>query len=390
MLRHRLVTPTTFTKMETSGNSTDSLFYSRHQLKVFAVDLPKAFVEAGFEVVEEPYIDYVLCGFRATYIRRYLLHKPTSLYDGMLTTIIHTAGIPFGYNGQKMVILSAPRNVKNEPVSETLKLRVHILEDGSPQVVHNESKNKSTRQQDKQDKQDKQNRQQQSDELPQRSANQDTAIVSEMACSKTRLEERLIRNQHEYMSAIIQRRKPFDNRDEDYTNSISDIQFLEDLSDYVSHIIEVISPGLIELPIDMKLEILKQLSVESIVKMSQVNNEFRLLIFKHGESLWRHLCLRDFNIRFINRLVHRSWMELYRDTYLIHQNDICRKERALPGLPERLALPPVPYRLQIEWLPEVLELPFYPMREVLALPDNPLLALEFHPLHRINSLDSLR
>lgn len=361
--------------METSGNKNTSM-YSRQQLKVFADYLPRAFAEAGFEIVEAPYIDYGLCGFRATYIRRYLLHQSTSLYDGILKTIIHTAGIPFGHNGQKMMILSAPRNLKNEPVADTLKLRIHISDDGLPQVVQHESQGENSKQSETL---------QRSNNLVSSSKN----MAGKISCVAGSLDEHIMSNQHEYVTSIMQKNYPFDSRHNDYKDNLCGAQFIKDLCHYVSHIIEVISPGLIELPIDMKLEILKQLSVESIIKMSQVNNEFRVLIFKHGESLWRHLCQRDFNIRFINRQVHKSWKELYRDTYLIHQIDICRKERALPGLPERLALPPVPYRLQIEWLPEVLELPFYPMQEVLALPDNPILALEFHPLQRVNSLDGL-
>ena len=366
--------------METSGNKMDKSFFARHQLRVFAEYLPKVFVEAGFELVEEPYIDYGLCGYRATYIRRYLLHQSNPHYDGILTTIIHTVAIPFGYNGQKMLILTAPRNLKNEPVSDTLKLRIHFADDGTPRVFqnteqqpqqghsHSESQTKSEQHQNEPNKNNK---------------------LGLGPCFGTNLQEHFEHDPHQDMLSIIQQSSPFNNRDY-FADDLNRLNFIQDLSKYVSHIIEVISPGLIQLPTDMKLEILKKLSVDSIIKVSQVNNEFRTLIFKHGESLWRHLCIRDFNIRFINRLMHKSWMELYRETYLYHQNEICRKERALPGLPERLALPPVPYRLQIEWrIPEVLQLPFYPVREILALPDNPILALEFHPLHRINSLDSL-
>lgn len=355
----------------------DSLFYSRHQLRVFVEDLPRAFVETGFEIAEEPYIDYGLSGFRATYIRRYLLHQPASSNDGILTTIVHMVGIPFGHNGQKMVVLSAPRNLKNEPVADTLKLRLHFDENGAPVVVNNEPQVDRGKQQPAEQEQ------------PSGSSNSNSA-TNEMACIKTRLEEHFIRNQHEYLSSIMLRNNQFDGRNQNFSDNLSSHQFLKDLRAYASHIVEVISPGLIELPIDMKLEILKQLSVESIIKMSQVNNEFRVLIFKHGESLWRHLCIRDFNLRIINRLVHKSWMELYRDMYFLHQVEICRKERALPGLPERLALPPVPYQVQIEPLPEVLELPFFPIYEELPVPVNPVLALEFHPLRRGDSLDSLR
>lgn len=343
-----------------------NFYYNRRQLETFCGVLPKVFADAGFEIVEEPYIDYTLCGFRATFIRRYVLHQPTTLHDGILTTIIHTVGIPFG-NGQKMVVLSAPRTLKNEVISETLKLRLYFSEDGTAHVVHNDN---------------------------QQEARQRARLGSDANHSKdlrhgpnvSSYETDFTRDNHHELS--IFRNINSERRPE--WESEQDQQFLKDLAKYVAHIIEVISPGLIELPFDMKLEILKKLNVDSIIKMSQVNNEFRVLIFKHGESLWRHLCYRDFNIKFINRQVHKTWMELYRDTYLLHQNDICRKERALPGLPERLALPPVPYRYQIEWLPEVLALPFHPLnRGVIALPDNPLLALEFHPIHRAGSLDSL-
>jgi hypothetical protein len=355
-----------------------SFYYNRHQLKAFCEDLPKVFVELGFEIAEEPYIDYSLCGFRATYIRRYVLHQPTTLYDGILTTIIHTVGIPFGHNGQKMVVLSAPRTLKNEPVSETLKLRIHFDDDGTAHVVHNEL------------------HQQRHDAKHETGTRNSTTIQASMDYRHdtylSSFENDLAHGHQHELSIFRKMESPYFD-DKTIWDDEQDIQFIKDLTKYVKHIIEVISPGLIELPFDMKLEILKKLSVDSIIKMSQVNNEFRTLIFKHGESLWRHLCYRDFKIKFINRLVHKTWMELYRDTYLLHQIEICRKERALPGLPERLALPPVPYRFQIEWLPEVvLALPFHPLNRMgrVQLHDNhPLLALEFHPMHRAGSLDSL-
>lgn len=361
----------------------NNFYYTRHQLAAFAEDLPRVFVEAGFEMVEEPYIDYGLCGFRATYIRRYLLHQPTTLYDGFLTTIIHTVGIPFGHNGQKMVVLSAPRNLKNEPVSETLKLRIHFDDDGTPHVIQSKRQQQSQKQP---------NMDRQSDTRPRASTSSSDGSQqsSYVACFEKHFSSG--HNHHEL--SIFRRMNHWSNQttNEFSWESTQNLHFIEGLANYVSQIIEKISPGLIELPFDMKLEILKKLSVDSIIKMSQVNNEFRTLIFKHGESLWRHLCYRDFKIRFINRLVHKTWMELYRDTYLQHQVEICRKERALPGLPERLALPPVPYREQIEWLPEVLQLPFHPLNQgLVALPldHQPILALEFYPLRRANSLDSL-
>lgn len=326
----------------------NNLFYSQAQLHVFSEDLLGAFLDAGFEVVEEPYIDHDLSGFRATYVRRYLLHQPTSFYDGILTTIIHVIGLPFGNHGQKMVVLSAPRNLKNEPICETQKLRIQFNDLGLPNVVCND--------------------QQQNKPKETTSAN-----INEMRETET--------SGCQFVSQFVKQSNQQLSYQRGHYCNINK-QFTRDLAKYVAHIIEIISPGLIQLPEEMKLEILKKLSVDSIIKMSQVNNEFKVLIFKHGESLWRHLCYRDFNIRTINRFVHSSWLELYRDTYTAHQIELCRKERALPGLPERPALLPAPYRLQIGWLPRVLELPFYP--------ENQHLALEFHPLHRANSLDNLR
>lgn len=303
------------------------------QLRVFANDLLRAFLKAGFEVVEEPYVDYALHGFRATYIRRYLFQKHSPFSDGILTTFIHVVGLPFGQQSQKMVILSTPRNIKSEPISETLKLRVHFDENGLPYVVHNDHQH--------------QHQQQSTAKLD---SNCNYANVNKNTTFDSYLNESLNLNQ-----SYQQQKISFPGLD---CNTIG--QFAHDLSNYVSHIIEIISPGLIQLPIEMKLEILKKLSVDSIIKMSQVNNEFKSLIFNHGESLWRHLCYRDFKIKIINRSIHKSWMELYRDSYIVHQVEVCRKERALPGLPERPALPPAPYMLQIEWLPHVLALPLYP------------------------------
>lgn len=319
-------------------------------------------MKSGFEIVEQPYIDYALYGFRATYIRRYLLHKPTPYYDGILTTLIHVVGLPFGCQSQKMVILSAPRDVNNQPVSDTLKLRIHFDNDGSsPCVVHGEQQS-----------------------YKQGSTNEQESACG--SCQKDSFVGNYIDDSSEKQSNQQQ-----SSQQKSYDCKTTEEEFFKDLKEYISHIIEAISPGLIELPIEMKLEILKKLSVDSIMRMSQVNHEFRSIIFQHGESLWRHLCFRDFNINHINRNIYRSWIELYRDSYISHQIEICRKERALPGLPERPALPPAPFRLQIEWLPEVLELPFYPLHDVAAEPENVQfpLALELFPLRRAHSLDSI-
>lgn len=342
----------------------NNLFYTRQQWKVFVEDLSRAFVRSGFEIVEEPYIDYALFGFRATYIRRYLLHKPTPFNDGILTTIIHVAGLPFGWQSQKMVILAAPRDANNQPVSDTLKLRIHFDNDGSlPCVVDGEQQQQSYGQ----------------------------GSTAEQNLSKENCQDSPIEGTSNDNCTENRSNQQKSSEQKSYDCKTNQEEFFRKLEEYISHILEAISPGLIELPIEMKLEILKKLSVDSIIRMSQVNHEFRSIIFEHGESLWRHLCLRDFNIHHINRNVYRSWHELYRDSYILRQVEICRKERALPGLPVRPALPPVPFRLQIEWWPEVLELPFYPHHGAAAEPDNiqfPL-ALELLPLRRADSLDSI-
>lgn len=325
-------------------------FYIFQQWKVFAGNLHYTFLKSGFEVVEAPYVDQSLYGFRATYIRRYLLHYPINLYDGILTTIIHVMGIPFGQHSQKMVILTTPRNLNNEPISNTLKLRLQFDDKGKPSLFQTD----------------------------QAQMNQQSNEVNLTTISENPFAKHVDQSNQDSISSQWMK----------WNSDISE-QFAKILIDYVAHLIEIISPGLIELPTEMKVEILKKLSLSSIIKMSQVNNEFRTIIFHEGESLWKHLCFRDFNIKIINRLIHKSWMELYRDTYLMHQVEVCRKERALPGLPERPALPPAPLRLQIEWLPEVLVDPFYPLGGVFNHDNNNALALEFHPLRRANSLDSI-
>lgn len=321
----------------------EQLFYTRQQLRVFADDLHKAFLRSGFEVLEEPYIDNALCGFRAIYTRRYLLQKSSSFYDGIYNSIVHVVGLPFGRQSQKMVVLAAPRNIYNEPISETMKLRINFDEYGGPHAISGENQSTST--------------------------NHDHTVANNNNPFKeTELTDVTSPDQRLYSASVN--------------------KFFNSLMSYVSDIIVTVSPGLIQLPVEMKLEILKKLNLDSIIRMSQVNSEFRSLIFQHGEPLWRHLCRRDFNIRSINRGVHRSWIELYRDSYITEQVQICRKERALPGLPERPALPPAPYRLQIEWLPEVLELPLYPINHLNGH-NNVIIPFEAQPLRRVDSLDSI-
>jgi len=334
----------------------DPLFYTKQQLRVFSQDLLQAFVSSGFEIVEEPHIDYALFGFRATYMRRYLVQQPTLCDDIVHNTIIHVVGLPFGRQGKKMFVLSAPRDIKNQPIAETLKIRLQFDDDGSACAVFGEK-----------------NRQHPS-----------SHNTNEWEYNNDRFD--VDPSEHALQAQLNLRL--LGNTSGRYN---SGTQLANQLNNYVKQLIEIISPGLILLPTEMKLEILKKLDVDSIIRMAQVNNEFRSIIFRHGETLWRHLCLRDFNIRNINRLMHRSWMELYRDSFILQQIEICRKERALPGPPERPALPPVPYRLQIEWLPEVLELPFYHIRNVAEQENNRLqLALELFPLRRADDLDQIQ
>lgn len=250
-----------------------------------------------------------------------------------------------------MIIISTPRSLGNKQIAEASKLRLKFDETNQCHVVNGDH-------------------QMQHQQVNRCSFNED-------------INYNLFDHRIECLSNRNQSNQQSDT---------SSMRFASDLINYVKHLIQIISPGLIALPTEIKLEILKKLSVQSIIKMSQVNNEFRWIIFKHGESLWRHLCMRDFNIQDINRLVHRSWMELYRDSYIYSQLAICRKERALPGLPERPALPPVPHRLQIEWLPQVLELPLYhlePVAQDLPIDDQLQLAIEMMPLRRADSLDSI-
>lgn len=328
-------------------------FFTRPQLGFFCTDLVRAYLRAGFEIVDEPYIDYALCGFRATYVRRYVYHKPGPINDGMLTTFIHVVGIPFGSHSDRMVILSTPRETDNQPIIDTVKLRVHFDADGQCRVIHGD-------------------------------------MTAKEQAKKSTASDRASREGSSHDNQQSNQQASHGLWPDFEAHGTNRLQY--DLAKYVSRIIEIISPGLIELPIEMKLEILKKLNIDSIMKMSQVNNEFNAIIFEHGETLWRHLCYRDFGIKSINRFVHRSWMELYRDSYILHQIEICRKERALPGLPERPALPAAPNMLQIEWFPAVLELPFYPIHGDAADPvvDNHLqLALQMAPLRRADSLDGL-
>ena len=376
-----------FGNVETTEHCSEGAgsFHTSFQLKAFAEDLYSAFISSGFEVVDRPYVDHALGGFRATYMRHYTLHQPLAHYEGLYTTIVHVVGLPFGQQGQKMVVLSSPRNMNNEIIADTIKLRLHFDRDNQPYVVHGE-------------------RQKQHQQSPTTRASYETCRHSDeevdgsKECKANINQSNLLDMQRQQISVdqLKGGKDPFDGQS---GNRILVNTFMFDLMKYVSHIIEVISPGLIELPNEMKLEILKKLSVDSIIKMSQVNSEFRSLIFKKcGESLWRHLCYRDFKIKTINRSINKTWLELYRDTYILYQYEICRKERALPNVPERPALPAAPYRLQIEWLPEALQLPFYPLPEVggqVAVEPNAnlhmqhMLALEF-PIRRADSLDSLR
>lgn len=324
------------------------MFYTAQQFHVFSEDLPRAFLDLGFEVVEEPNIDYALGGFRATYIRRYDFDKSANFYDEALTSLVQCVGLPFGHQGQKMIVISTPKSIKNEQIAEATKLRLQFD-----------------------------------------AANQCHVLNSEYHSQKP---ETLDRSKDDLNYLFVGQAKTTMRQVDQFNNEeYRKRQLAQDLAGYIKHLIQIISPGLIQLPTEIKLEILKKLSVHSVVKMSQVNNEFRSIIYRHGESLWKHFCMRDFNIRSINRKIHRSWMNLYRDSFFIHQIETCRKERALPGLPERPALPPVPYRLQIEWLPEVLELPFQPLdnQDDARQNDQLHLALEMIPLHRAESLDSL-
>lgn len=335
--------------------------FNLNQIQFFCKDLFDAFVTNGFEVLEEPYFDCNLYGYRATYVRRYESYKPMPQYQRLLTTIIQVVGLPFGRQNRKMVILSTPKSLKNEPICEAVKLRVNFDEFGQASIQFGDHKsNIST-----------------SNSMPykdfQDQQSQQTKTTSEInKLSGKSLNEN---SKCEPRNNI--------NINDTYNNNHNDIQ--SNLKEYVKLIIEAISPGLIQLPIEMKLEILKKLSVESIIRMSQVNNEFKWIIFNRGEILWQHLCMRDFNATKINRRVHKSWKELYKDLYVLHQVEMCRKSRALTAAPELLALPPLPGRLPIEWpFHYPLAMPLYPF------PDPHIaIALDFAPRRRLDSVGSL-
>lgn len=161
-----------------------------------------------------------------------------------------------------------------------------------------------------------------------------------------------------------------------------------DLDRFILNILECLSPGLIQLPAELKLEILKKMSIQSIMEMSKVNSEFRRLIY-YEDTLWRHLCRRDFKLTIINRKVHATWQELYKDRYIKYLAQLVQNGRALPPAPIIPALPPAPNRLPIAWIQEELE-PIFHIEGVEDVVDHRINQVDVYERRRsIESLDNI-
>lgn len=132
---------------------------------------------------------------------------------------------------------------------------------------------------------------------------------------------------------------------------------------FIYKLIERISTGLCDLPLEIKLLLCTYLTVEDIVRLSLVNKEWNMICTVE-EALWKYRLVKDFPRDaelLVRRPVKFSWRRTYQLVYVRRKRSW--EERGLAAPIQLLALPDIPRHLpigpppQVPALPAVLPLP---------------------------------
>lgn len=129
---------------------------------------------------------------------------------------------------------------------------------------------------------------------------------------------------------------------------------------FIYKLIERISTGLCDLPLEIKLLLCTYLTVEDIVRLSLVNKEWNMICTVE-EALWKYRLVKDFPRDaelLIRRPVKFSWRITYREIYIRKKR--CWEERGLTAPIQLLALPDIPRFLPIGPPPDLPPVPALP------------------------------
>jgi len=93
--------------------------------------------------------------------------------------------------------------------------------------------------------------------------------------------------------------------------------------------------GLMGLPPEVLINVLRNLDLQSLTKVSLVNSQLNSL-YKE-KSIWKKLFLKDFGFRCIERKISidksENWYQFYKDEYLIKKQYTSIREESRPRLP---------------------------------------------------------
>lgn len=137
---------------------------------------------------------------------------------------------------------------------------------------------------------------------------------------------------------------------------------------FIYKLIERISTGLCDMPLEIKLLLCTYLTVEDIVRLSLVNKEWNMICTVE-EALWKKRLVTDFPHDaelLIQRPIKFSWRKAYQQIYVRKKR--CWEERGLTAPIQLLALPDIPRMLPIAFPPLYAQLQLPALPDVLALP----------------------
>lgn len=133
--------------------------------------------------------------------------------------------------------------------------------------------------------------------------------------------------------------------------------------EFIIKLIEVLSSGLEDLPLELKVYVAKLLDAEDTVSLSQVNRTWNT-ICNHEDVIWKHHLRRDFPTAYERmKDITCSWKTKYKEEYLKRRTSWSKRGLRAPD--RILALPDIPRFLPIGPPP----FPIHPLPDLIPGPD---------------------
>lgn len=130
--------------------------------------------------------------------------------------------------------------------------------------------------------------------------------------------------------------------------------------DFIVKLIEVLSSGLEDLPLELKINVAKLLTAEDTLRLSQVNKTWNA-ICSHEDVVWKHHLKRDFPSAFEKmKDINCSWKTKYKEEFLKLRSSWSKRGLRAPD--PILALPDIPRFLPIGP-------PLHPLPDLIPDPD---------------------